>query len=789
MLEFALFASSSKSLETVYIDEQKTRISIEVEHVTDMIEFNRDQSRYRLRQVVRERTEQAWRVMEGIYRRYGDSMGKDELIRLVAEALRPLRYNGDRGYFFMTDLSGVERLFAVRPELEGTNLLGMQSPDGRYIIREMIGIAEKNGEGFITYPWTHPSKPGNGNMKTSYIKLFPRLGVFVGYGEYETDIDEDIQREVLQTIGQLSYGKDGYVFVYRHTDGVMLQNAGSPELVNTDVSEVTDDQGVRIIRELTRIALAEARGGFFQYRWKRPVAGPPVDKISYVRQVPDWNWVVGTGVYLSDLEQSMLGLSTIITLALQVRVALIVLLLVLTLLMVLALSRLVSKKISGALGLIGDFLGRAFRESVKIPLGEITLVEFREMASLANHSVDMQREVMERLSTNERRYRSLFEASNDAIFIHEAGGEIIEINERSKLIFPALRKSNRPGNLLDLFEGDERRRMEDYLRVLQASGIVRMEVGARNAHGDAMHLDIASNIIEPGQSWAQTLMRDITPAVLSREKIERLNLSLAKKIEAQSRDLADAQLLLLKTEQMASLGRLVSVFGHELGTPLGIGITLASMTSDQSRGIQEKLALGTLTKAEIEGFMATLVESSDLLGHNLQRASDLMANLKLIAVDQASNEAREFNFKDYLEKIIQSLEPLMRKSPHHIELECPGSLVIQAKPGLWYQIITNLVNNSIIHAFESGQTGTIRIVVEGDKAAYTLVYQDNGRGIPPDLQDRVFDEFFTTRRGQGGSGLGLSIVKNLADELGAELNLVSEPGQGVCFTFRIPSKP
>ncbi len=157
-------------------------------------------------------------------------------------------------------------------------------------------------------------------------------------------------------------------------------------------------------------------------------------------------------------------------------------------------------------------------------------------------------------------------------------------------------------------------------------------------------------------------------------------------------------------------------------------------------------------------------------------------------MDQASSERRRFDLREYLDEVLLSLGPKLKRTPHKVTLDCPPNLVLDSYPGALAQIVTNLLTNSLLHAFPGGRAGRITLSAARHGEDVRLVYADDGVGIPPEHLGRVFDPFFTTRRGQGGSGLGMHIVYNLVTRmLGGTIDLASPPGEGTRVTVTFPA--
>ncbi|WP_426209690.1 sensor histidine kinase [Massilia sp. TWP1-3-3] len=251
-------------------------------------------------------------------------------------------------------------------------------------------------------------------------------------------------------------------------------------------------------------------------------------------------------------------------------------------------------------------------------------------------------------------------------------------------------------------------------------------------------------------------------------------------------DLRQTQESLLQAERLASLGSLVAGVAHEINTPVGIALTSASVLKAATDEILEAVNTVGLKKSAILRYLDTASESARLIMNNAYRAAHLIHSFKQIAVDQTSEARRPFGLKDYIEEIVSSLQPKLKKNPIKLVLNCSPEIVLDSYPGAFAQVITNLTLNCVEHAFEPDAPGKIEISARLDGDIVELHVRDDGKGIAPDVLDRIFDPFFTTRRGQGGTGLGLNIVYNLiVKQFAGTIAVASTVGEGTHFTLRI----
>jgi ligand-binding sensor domain-containing protein/signal transduction histidine kinase len=264
-----------------------------------------------------------------------------------------------------------------------------------------------------------------------------------------------------------------------------------------------------------------------------------------------------------------------------------------------------------------------------------------------------------------------------------------------------------------------------------------------------------------------------------------LNRELVKTID----ELKLAQHQLVESEKLAALGGLVAGIAHEVNTPLGVGVTAASHLEQQARLFTARLESGTPSAQEVESFRSAVLDCSSMVLRNLQRADKMIRSFKQVAVDQASEQPRRIDLRAYIDEILVSLQPTLKRCRQRLVVEVPERMVVLLMPGALYQILVNLIMNSITHAFPNREDGEIRIAARREGDTLVLEYGDDGCGMSEEVRRHMFEPFFTTRRGQGGSGLGMHIVYTLAVQaLGGTIECDTAPGKGTRFTLRIPVK-
>jgi len=245
---------------------------------------------------------------------------------------------------------------------------------------------------------------------------------------------------------------------------------------------------------------------------------------------------------------------------------------------------------------------------------------------------------------------------------------------------------------------------------------------------------------------------------------------------------------LIRKDKLAALGGLVAGVAHEINTPLGVAVTAASLAADRLREIEEAFLAGTLRRQDLQYGLAQAQEAARMTLGNLRRAADMIGNFKQIAVDQSSEAERTVLLGPYIREVVGSLGPLYRRTPHRVVIDVKAAVELTTFVGAISQVCTNLVQNALLHAFPADRVGTVTIEIDRDgEHGALLVVRDDGIGMEPAVLRRVFDPFFTTQRGRGGSGLGMHIVHNLVtDLLGGAIEVSSTPNQGTRVTIRLP---
>ncbi len=291
---------------------------------------------------------------------------------------------------------------------------------------------------------------------------------------------------------------------------------------------------------------------------------------------------------------------------------------------------------------------------------------------------------------------------------------------------------------------------------------------------------------------ARIALKDLFQTLEDRVDARTAELSAVNtELESTIKQLKRAQKELVETEKLSALGALVAGVSHELNTPLGNSIMMASTLVDTVERFQKQLTSGQIMRSELTNYLDTITNSAKIMQSNIGAAADLVKSFKQVSVDRTSEQARDFELVEYLHEVEATLRHLFKHRPVDLVVEGNAPIQMSSYPGPLNQVINNLINNALVHAFEPEDEGKVTITAElvdhGETAE--IIVRDNGAGIAEENLSRVLEPFFTTKLGKGGSGLGMHIVHNLVTNvLSGTMKITSKVGEGTTVLIQIPTK-
>ncbi len=420
---------------------------------------------------------------------------------------------------------------------------------------------------------------------------------------------------------------------------------------------------------------------------------------------------------------------------------------------------------------------------------------------------ELVRKRTEELTLSEIRYQAIFQSVNDGLFLVERN-MIINFNKKALSMFGYSEEEVKKLSPYDISvlsiknEDGEVKTLRSYVRRALFGTPQSFEWIQVRKDGSRFESELnLSAVVMEDKKMLISVVRDITQRKKNEKQIRELNAELEDRVKQRTLELENAntalsdsieelkttQKSLVEAEKMASLGVLVAGIAHEINTPVGVGVTAASHLKEHTSSIARRYSDGDMRRSELEEYINIADESADVILENLNMASGHIKSFKNVAVDQASREIRKFNLKEYIADVIASLNPVIRKTEHSINLEGDASLEVESVAGSVSQVFTNLIMNSLSHAFEGIEKGNIDISISRKGKNAVVKYSDDGNGMSEEVLVRIFDPFFTTKRGKGGSGLGMHIVYNLVTQsLGGEIECRSSVGKGTKILIKFP---
>lgn len=410
----------------------------------------------------------------------------------------------------------------------------------------------------------------------------------------------------------------------------------------------------------------------------------------------------------------------------------------------------------------------------------------------------------QRLSESEARFKILFNTAPVPLTVTDSGDTLMATNLAWASASGHVHDSvlgKRSGEIHFWKDADEHQRIWD---IYSKNGLVQGEIAAvRLANGRAGEVAIwTSSIVLDDQQCIVWAFLDMSEELNAKRELKNLNLSLESRVMERSSELADSNRELLSTldtlrhtqrdlisaEKMASLGSLVAGVAHELNTPIGNSLLAATTLVERARDFQKTMEDGSIKRSALMEHLEDIKQGCNMIAGSLQRAGNLIASFKQVAVDQTNDQRRVFDLELLLSDTLSTFAPRLRLANCSVVLDLKASFSLDSYPGSLCQVMNNLINNALLHAFDDRGWGNLSIQArEAELGWMEIIFSDDGAGMPEHVLHRIFDPFFTTKMGQGGSGLGMNIVYNIVTAiLGGRIEVASVLGQGTTIKMLIP---
>lgn len=422
------------------------------------------------------------------------------------------------------------------------------------------------------------------------------------------------------------------------------------------------------------------------------------------------------------------------------------------------------------------------------------LESFRAKIDLVLQLTRNQEEQLHALRKSEERFAAMFRANPLPSGTIDRSGKLLDVNQAWTKTFGLTREQAVGHTYESLGLWNDPAAMAAGVVSLQTRGSIDgLLTRMRAADGELRPFLVFVSAVEfDGERRFVSSLLDQTDRIAVEDAQRAQTLALEERVRERtaelSRTVADlgaAQSELVRSEKLASLGSMVAGISHELNTPIGNTLTVATSLQELTTRFEQKVQANQLRRSELAEFVAQSREMSDLIARSTQRAAELISSFKQVAVDVSSQRRREFELSEVVDDVLISLKPGMRHKNIALHVDIPQPILCDSLPGAVEQVLTNLVQNAVLHGLDERASGNITIAAHSNGTTVTVTVSDDGAGMDEATLQHAFDPFFTTRLGKGGSGLGLSVSHSLAvSALRGDMHAESSPGQGTRVTLR-----
>jgi PAS domain S-box-containing protein len=777
-LSYRHFTAASETLRTTFLAQQKELIKKEVIKGIDLINHEKQKSERLTREKIRARIYQAASIADSIYQHNKDRYGPDQVRNMILDALRPIRFDEGRGYFFAIRTDGLVILNAAKPDLEGKNLLQLQDSHGLPFIKDLIAAGRRSGEGFSEYFWAKPGRPGNNYKKISFVRYFKPYDLVIGTGLYVDDVQREIENKLLALISRIRFGREGYIFINTY-DGNTLVSSGRMFDGTRKLWEVFAEKP-KLAREIfaKELAAAKTPGGDYIYYSHVRLSHPDTEspKVSYIAGIDDLGWLVGAGVYLDDVDHDIAVMQADNTRLLERKLFYFLLSDLIILLLFYLVFQRNSRHLKNDINLLISFFRQAAFSDTPI---DRKLIQFEEFDRLAGHANTMLRDKMQAqqalkkekkaLQKSEAKFRNLVETSNDWIWEIDAQARFTYVSPQVETILGYHPDEVLGKTLFDFMSRQESEKLTSVLaeRMEHREAFIILENVCQHKDGHDVVLETSGvPFFDNNGALAgyRGVARDITPRKDAEEE---------KKILAQR---------LSQAQRMESIGLMAGGVAHDLNNILAVIVGYPDLL------LQELPADSTMRTS-----LLAIKESGE-------RAGLVVADLLTVARGAASSrEIHDLHglINEYLIspefKRLTSLYPKVRydhqfKAAHssilcssvHIK-KCLMNLITNAT-----EAIINEGRVTITTANIDIDNGLARELLLEEGAYIILKIQDTGPGISRQDVEHIFEPFYTKKvMGKSGTGLGLTVVWNTMRDHQGKITVESD-SRGTSFTLYFP---
>jgi len=721
------FRKDELKIREEYVESQKEKIYFQVNNAIDYLGYNQNLIEQRLQNNIKSRVQEVHAIISNIYEANKESKSKEQITKMIEDAISPIRFNKGRGYFFVEDISEKEKAIAlVLPGKIGENRYNVQDIRGKFYVQEMINLLRTEGEGFINYYRELP----NGDQqqpKISFVKLFEPYNWLIGTGEYLSDVEKDIRQESLNRLSRIRFDEHGYIFVNSYAGDTLIKDGLS---VNTaeNLWEYEDKQGNKVI-QMEREVVDNSEGGYIEYYWNKIGSTTQEKKISFIRGFSDWQWMIGAGFYVDDIQPEIDILKSNLKRDIKTYIIKILLILISLSFIILIIGRYSYKRVWEDFQVFMNFFHKAEDEAKLIEKNSFNILEFRTLAESANRMIKKRNNALQLLKDSEAKYRALFQNMQNGLAYHK----VVFDNENKPVDYVFLTVNATYEKLTGLssekiigkkvteiipnIENDSVNWIEVYGKVAETGQSLNFE-----SYAESLQKWYKIQAYSPQKGYFATIVEDITKV---------------KKIESESNENRDRLKIINK------------LLRHDLTNDFSVirsAINLYQKRNDPTMldEVDQRVSKGLTTINMVRKQEALLN-----LHYNLAPVNPLNAIANII------NQYPKISFK------------------------VEGSCLVFADD-LLFSVFDNLTSNAINH----GKASEIEITLQEKEEYCHISFADNGSGIPDKIKPKIFEEEF--KYGEtGNSGIGLYLVFKTIKRYNGLISVRDNTPKGTIFEIKL----
>lgn len=754
-----------EEIRRTYLDNRKQSIRDQVEHAVDYIQYQQSQAETRLKKAVLDRTQEAWRTADYIYRQNRDSKSIPEIKKLIHDALYASTWDSGTGYYFVHDLDGTIPVNRSVPDLEGKAYSHLVDAERNSIIEAIIDVAQSPPhEGFCSYQWNKPETPDVLVSKVSYVKLFKPLNWVIGNGKYLDDEERTIQQEVLSWIEKFHFGKNGYIFIGQWNGQILSGPAKGKNMI-----EVTDPNGIKIVKSL--IDKAKEGGGFVYYVMPKLPGQRPEPKISFAADIPEWQWYVGTGVYVDEIEETILQKQQELKNSLQKFFLKSIVLLFLFVFVSFFISWYLSKKIEKNLEIFINFFKKSASRAQSIPLQEIVFSEFQSLADSANQMAKERQQAWQTMVDSEKRFHQVISAAHIPLAIIGKDGTVQFINQKFTELFG--------------YSLEEIPTVETWWQLAFPNQQTRKDI-AQKWLASLRQTEDAGKTIEAFPiniicKDGQERLIEVSSTAMGKWRLATFNDLTEQKNAAEEKQLLVNKLH--QAQKMEAIGLLAGGVAHDLNNILSSIVSYPDLLLMQ-------LPEGSPLHQPIQAIQDAGKRAADVVADLLTLARGIAATKEVTNINTliteyfASPEFQKIESEHPKITVTQELHPTLLSiicSPIHIKKSLMN-LILNATEACQEKgsIHVSTENRSL----NKSQADPLGLKPE---EYVVLTIRDTGSGITQENIKHIFEPFYTNKvMGKSGTGLGLAVVWNTIQDHNGAISVESSD-QGTLFTLLFPA--